>query len=80
MFNLQHKFRDKRLKLADSIDNYHKYIKNSEKKYEDKGAELFSLLYPSFDRYLPENRNVVMLYNEIRSILKDFFTRKDTGC
>lgn len=80
MFNLQHKFRDKRLKLADSIDNYHKHIKNSEKKYEDKGAELFSLLYPSFDRYLPENRNVVMPYNEIQLILKDFFTIKDTGC
>ena len=78
MFNLQHKFRDKRLKLADSIDNYHKHIKNSEKKYEDKGAELFSLLYPSFDRYLPENRNVVMPYNEIQSILKDFFSIKDT--
>ena len=79
MFNLQHKFRDKRLKLADSIDNYHKYIKNSEKKYEDKGAELFSLLYPSFDRYLPENRNVVMPYNEIQSILKKFFSIKDTA-
>lgn len=78
MFNLQHKFRDKRLKLADSIDNYHKYIKNSEKKYEDKGAEFFSLLYPSFDRYLPENRNVVMPYNEIQSILKDFFIIEDT--
>ena len=79
MFNLQHKFRDKRLKLADSIDNYHKHIKNSEKKYEDKGAELFSLLYPSFDRYLPENRNVVMPYNEIQSILKKFFSIKDTA-
>lgn len=78
MFNLQHKFRDKRLKLADSIDNYHKHIKNSEKKYEDKGAEFFSLLYPSFDRYLPENRNVVMPYNEIQSILKDFFIIEDT--
>jgi len=76
MFNLQLKFQDKKLKFADAIDNYHRHIKIREKKYENKGAELYSLLYPSFDRYLPENRNILMSVNEIQSILKDFFNIK----
>ena len=76
MFNLQLKFQDKKLKFADVIDNYHRHIKIREKKYENKGAELYSLLYPSFDRYLPENRNILMSVNEIQSILKDFFNIK----
>ena len=76
MFNLQLKFQDKKLKFADAIDNYHRHIKTREKKYENKGAELYSLLYPSFDRYLPENRNILMSVNEIQSILKDFFNIK----
>ena len=78
MFNLQLKFQDKKLKIADAIDNYHRHIKTREKKYENKGAELYSLLYPSFDRYLPENRNILMPYNEIQSILKDFFNIENT--
>ena len=73
MFNLQLKFRGNKLKFADAIDNYHRHIKTTEKKYENKGAVLFSRLYPSFDRYLPENSNFFMPYNEIKSILKDFF-------
>lgn len=76
MFNLQLKFQDKKLKFADVIDNYHRHIKIREKKYENKGAELYSLLYPSFDRYLPENRNILMSVNEIQSILKEFFNIK----
>jgi hypothetical protein len=73
MFNLQLKFQGKKIKLADAIDNYHKYIKTTAKKNENKGVELFSKLYPSFDRYLPENRNILMSVSEIRSILRDFF-------
>ena len=76
MFNLQLKFQDKKIKFADAIDNYHRHIKIREKRYENKGAELYSLLYPSFDRYLPENRNILMSVNEIQSILKDFFNIK----
>ena len=76
MFNLQLKFQDKKLKFADVIDNYHRHIKIREKRYENKGAELYSLLYPSFDRYLPENRNILMSVNEIQSILKEFFNIK----
>ena len=78
MFNLQQKFQDKKLKFADAIDNYHRHIKTTEKKYENKGAELYSRLYPSFDRYLPENHNILMPYNEIQSILKDFFNLENT--
>lgn len=78
MFNLQLKFQDKKLKFADAIDNYHRHIKITEKKYEKKGAELYSRLYPSFDRYLPENHNFLMPYNEIQSILKDFFNLENT--
>lgn len=78
MLNLQLKFQDKKLKFADAIDNYHRHIKTTEKKYENKGAELYSRLYPSFDRYLPENHNILMPYNEIQSILKDFFNLENT--
>ena len=77
MFNLQHAFQDKKLKFADAIDNYHRHIKTTEKKYENKGVEIYSRLYPSFDRYLPENRNVLMA-NNIQSILKDFFKIENT--
>lgn len=73
LFNLQLKFQSKKLKFADAIDNYHRKNKNIEKKNENKGVVSFSKLYPSFDRYLPENRNVIMSVNEIHSILKDFF-------
>ena len=79
MFNLQFKFQGKIIKLADAIDNYHTYIKTTEKKYENKGAVLYSRLYPSFDRYLTENRNIFMRNNEIQSILKDFFNIEDTS-
>ncbi len=77
MFNLQQKFQDKKLKFADAIDNYHRHIKTTVKKYDNKGAEMYSRLYPSFDRYLPENRNVFMT-NNIQSILKDFFNIEET--
>lgn len=73
MFNLQLKFHGKKLKFADAIDNYHKHIKTSVKKNENKGVVFFSKLYPSFDRYLPENRNILMSVDEIQLILKDFF-------
>lgn len=72
MFNLQFIFQGKKLKFADVIDKYHRHVKTTEKKYENKGVEMFSRLYPSFDRYLPENRNILMS-NNIQSILKDFF-------
>lgn len=78
MFNLQLKFQDKKLKFADAIDNYHRHIKTTEKKYENKGVEIYSRLYPSFDRYLPENRNILMSVYEIQSILKDFFNIENT--
>lgn len=73
MFNVQLKFQNKIIKLADAIDNYHRHIKTTEKKNENKGVVLFSKLYPSFDRYLPENRNILMSVREIQSILKEFF-------
>lgn len=73
LFNLQLKFQSKKLKFADAIDNYHRKNKTIEKKNENKGVVSFSKLYPSFDRYLPENRNIIMSVNEIHSILKDFF-------
>jgi len=79
MFNLQLKFQGDKLKFADSIENYHRHIKTTEKKYDNKGVELFSRLYPSFDRYLPENRNIFMSYNEIQSILKDFYNIENTN-
>lgn len=73
LFKLQYKFRDKKIKLADVIDDYHKHVKNREKKNADRGLEKFSQLYPSFDRYLPENRNYIMSTSEVRNVLKDFF-------
>ena len=73
MFNMQLKFKGNNIKFADSIENYHRHIKTTEKKNESKGVEQFSKLYPSFDRYLPENRNILMSVYEIQSILKDFF-------
>ena len=79
MFNLQLKFQERRLRFADAIDNYHKHVKTLKKKYENKGVVLFSKLYPSFDRYLPENRNVLMSYNEIQSTLKEFFGIENKG-
>ena len=78
MFNLQLKFQSKKLKFVDAINNYHRHIKTTEKKYENKGVEIYSRLYPSFDRYLPENRNILMSVYEIQSILKDFFNIENT--
>lgn len=63
MLNLQLKFQGKKLKFADAIDSYHKHIKTTEKKYENKGVVLYSKLYPAFDRYLPENHNFLMPYH-----------------
>lgn len=73
LFNLQYKFREKNIKFADVIVDYHKHAKNREKKNADRGLEKFSQLYPSFDRYLPENRNFFMSNSEARNVLKDFF-------
>lgn len=73
LFNLQYKLREKKIKLANVIDDYHKYVKIGEKKNTDRGVEKFSQLYPSFDRYLPENRNLLMPYSEALNVLKDFF-------
>ena len=78
MFNLQFKFQGKKLKFGDVIDNYHRHVKTTEKKYENKGVEMFSRLYPSFDTYLPENHNIFMSSNEMQSILKDFFNIENT--
>ena len=72
LFNLQYKFREKKIKFADIIDDYHKHVKNGRKKNADKGIEKYSQLYPSFDRYLPENRNYFMSISEVQHILKDF--------
>ena len=73
LFNLQYKFREKRIKLAGVIDDYHKHVKKREKKNADRGIEKYIQLYPSFDRYLPENRNFFLSNSEARNILKDFF-------
>ena len=73
LFNLQYKFREKKIKFADIIDDYHKHVKSREKKNADRGIEKYSQLYPSFDRYLPENRNFFLSNSEARNILKDFF-------
>lgn len=73
LFNLQYKFREKKIKFADIIDDYHKHVKSRERKNADRGIEKYSQLYPSFDRYLPENRNFFLSNSEARNILKDFF-------
>lgn len=73
MFNLQFKFQSKQIKFADSIDNYHKYVKINKKRREYKGVLKFSQLYPSYDRYLPDNRNFLMPVSEIEILFKDFF-------
>lgn len=73
MFNLQMKFQHKKVKFADAIDKYHKHIKLTAKRNADKGIDKYSQLYPSFDRYLPENRNIIINKDEIQTILKDFF-------
>ena len=78
MFNLQLKFQGKTLKFVNAIDSYHKHIKTTEKKYANKGVVIYSKFYPAFDRYLQENRNILMSVNEIQSILKDFFNIEDT--
>ena len=72
LFNLQYKFREKKIKLAEVIDDYHKHVKNGEKKNADRGIGKYSQLYPSFDRYLPENKNYFMSKSEVQNILKDF--------
>jgi len=73
MFNLQFKIHSKKINFANAIDGYHKHIKVREKRMANKGVEAFSQLYHSFDRYLPENKNILMLETEIKSIFKDFF-------
>lgn len=72
LFNLQYKFRGKQIKLADAIDNYHRYVRNKEKKDAHRGVDKYSQLYPSFERYLPENRNYFMSNSEAKDILKEF--------
>lgn len=72
LFNLQYKFRGKQIKLADAIDNYHRYVRNKEKKDSNRGVDKYSQLYPSFERYLPENRNFFMSDSEAKDILKEF--------
>jgi hypothetical protein len=73
MFNLQFKFQSKQIKFADSIDNYHKHVKINKKRREYKGVVKFSQLYPSYDRYLPDNNNFLMSASEIELLFKDFF-------
>ena len=73
-FNLQVKFREKKLKLADVIDDYHRHSKNSVKKYANRGVERYSQLYPSFERYFPECRKILLSSAEFQAIFKsDFF-------
>ena len=72
LFNLQYKFRERKLKFAEVLDDYHRHVKNKEKKNACKGVEMFSQLYPSFDRYLPENRNFFMSNTEVKNVLKEF--------
>ena len=73
LFNLQLKFRSKQIKLPDIIDAYHKKVKMSGKRYADKGVEKFSQLYPSFDRYVEDNRNVLMSLKEVEKLFKKNF-------
>lgn len=75
LFNLQFKFQKKELNLAKIITQYHKHIKNKERKDSGKGVEKFSQLYPSFDRYLPENGNIFMSYIEAQSLFRSFFKK-----
>lgn len=73
LFKLQYKFQEKKIKFADVIDDYHKHVKTKEKKNAYKGVEKYSQLFPSFDRYLLENRYFFMSSSEARNVLKDFF-------
>ena len=73
LFNLQFKFQSRQIKFADSIDNYHKHVKINKKKREYKGIVKYSQLYPSYDRYLPDNSNILMPVSEIEILFKDFF-------
>lgn len=72
-FDLQEKFQKKNVKLADAIDNYHRHNKLFAKRYSDKGVEKYSQLYPSFERYLPENHHFLMPFEEMKSVFKSFF-------
>lgn len=72
-FDLQEKFQKKNVKLADAIDNYHLHNKLFAKRYSDKGVEKYSQLYPSFERYLPENHHFLMPFEEMKSVFKSFF-------
>lgn len=76
MFNLQLKFQSKQIKFADSIDNYHKHVMINKKRREYKGVVKFSQLYPSYDRYLPDNSNFLMSLSEIEHLFKEFFNLK----
>lgn len=74
LFNLQIKLREKKLKLADVIDDYHRHNKKSFNKYADRGVERYSQLYPSFERYLPECREIFLSISDFQTIFKtDFF-------
>ena len=73
-FMLQIKFKEKKIKLAEIIDDYHIHNKKSVKKYADRGVERFSRLYPSFERYFPECRKILLPSAEFQAIFKsDFF-------
>lgn len=74
LFMLQIKFKEKKIKLAEIIDDYHIHNKRSAKKYADRGVERFSQLYPSFERYFPECRKFLLPSAEFQAIFKrDFF-------
>jgi hypothetical protein len=74
LFNMQYKFKEKKIKFADVLDDYHKNVKINEKKNVKRGVEKHSQLYPSFDRYLPENRSFFMSYSEAQTVIKDFLS------
>lgn len=73
LFDLQIMFQNKRIKLADAIDNYHRHVKLQVKRYSDKGVEKYSQLYPSFERYLPEARHMLISYDEMKAVFKRAF-------
>ena len=74
LFHLQIKLREKKLKLADAIDDYHRHNKNSFNKYADRGIGRYSQLYPSFERYLPECREIFLSTSDFqKKKKKDFF-------
>lgn len=75
LFNLQFKFQKKEINLANIITQYHRYVKNKERKDAGRGIDRFSQLYPSFDRYLPVNRNIFISNTEANIFFRDFFMK-----